>query len=99
LRREAREKLGALVARVMADGKVDDRERAELQAFYRQALLAVSDVREVLGKYLSALESEVLADGRITEEERARCRAVVTELKIPPDLLSPQIKSIIGLPG
>jgi uncharacterized membrane protein YebE (DUF533 family) len=98
-RSEARQKLGTLIERAMSDGKIDDSERAELQGLYRQAVLTVTDVREVLGRYLRALQDDVLADGRVTEEERTRCRAVVSELKIPHGLLTPQIKAIVGIPG
>src|SRR5262245_7325421 len=95
-REQAKEKLGALIERVMADGKIEPAEREEMQAFYRQALLTVGDVKDVLSRYLRAVQDEVLADGRITDEERARCRAVVTQLKIPPSLWSPEIRAIVG---
>jgi uncharacterized membrane protein YebE (DUF533 family) len=97
-RSEARQRLASLIERAMADGRIDESERAELQALYGQAILTVSDVRDVLGRYLRALQEEVLADGRVTEEERTRCRAVVSELRIPHALLSPQIKAIAGIP-
>ena len=93
---QAKEKLGALIERVMADGKIEPAEREEMQAFYRQALLTVSDVKDVLARYLRAVQDDVLADGRVTDEERARCRAVVTELKIPPSLWSQELRAIVG---
>src|SRR5947207_471810 len=86
-RTQAKGQLAALIERVMADGKIEPHEREEMQAFYRQALLTVSDVKEVLGRYLGAVQDEVLADGKVTDEERARCRAVVSELRLPPGLL------------
>jgi hypothetical protein len=95
-RAQAKEKLGALIERVMTDGKIEPAEREEMQAFYRQALLTVSDVKDVLARYLRAVQDEVLADGRVTDEERARCRAVVTELKIPPSLWSQELRTIVG---
>ena len=94
-RAEAKERLGALIERVMADGKIEPAEREEMQAFYRQELLTVGDVRDVMSRYLRAVQDEVLADGLVTDEERARCRAVVTELKIPPSLWSPEIRAIV----
>jgi len=95
-RAQAKDKLGALIERVMADGKIEPAEREEMQAFYRQALLTVSDVKDVLSRYLRAVQDEVLADGKVTDEERARCRAVVQQLKIPPSLWSPEIRAIVG---
>jgi hypothetical protein len=67
-----------------------------MQAFYRQALLTVGDVKEVLGRYLRAVQDDVLADGKVTDEERARCRAVVTELRLPPGLVPDSFKAIIA---
>jgi uncharacterized tellurite resistance protein B-like protein len=93
---QAKEKLGALIGRVMADGKIEPSEREELQTFYKQALLTVADVKDVLSRYLHAVQDEVLADGRVTDEERARCRAVVSELKIPPSLMPAALKAIVG---
>jgi uncharacterized tellurite resistance protein B-like protein len=95
-RTQAKEQLSALIQRVMADGKIEPDEREELQAVYRQALLTVSDMREVLGRYVRSVQDDVLADGHVTEEERKRCRAVVSELKIPPALLPEAFKAIIA---
>ena len=94
-RTQAKEQLSALIQRVMEDGKIEPGEREELQAVYRQALLTVNDVREVLGRYVKSVQDEVLADGKVTDEERKRCRAVVSELKIPPTLLPESFKAII----
>jgi uncharacterized tellurite resistance protein B-like protein len=94
-RTQAKEQLSALIQRVMEDGKIEPGEREELQAVYRQALLTVNDVREVLGRYVKSVQDEVLADGKVTDEERKRCRAVVSELKIPPTLLPESFMAII----
>ena len=95
-RTQAKEQLSALIQRVMEDGKIEPGEREELQAVYRQALLTVSDVKDVLGGYVRAVNDEVLADGKVTDEERRRCRAVVSELKIPPSLMPESFKAIIA---
>ena len=95
-RAQAKEMLAALIERVMADGKIDPEEREEMQAFFRQALLTVGDMRDVLSKYMRAVQDEVLADGHVTDEERARVRAVVTELKIPPALWPVEIRAIVS---
>jgi hypothetical protein len=88
--------LGALIERVMADGKIEPAEREEMQAFFRDALMTVGDVRDVMSRYLRAVQDEVLADGNVTDEERARCRAVVAELKIPPSLWPGEIRAIVS---
>ncbi|HXU01104.1 MAG TPA: hypothetical protein VN903_08935 [Polyangia bacterium] len=95
-RTQAKDQLSALIQRVMADDKIEPNEREELQAVYRQALLTVSDVKEVLARYVRSVQDEVLADGKVTEDERKRCRAVVSELKIPPSLLPDVFKAIIA---
>jgi hypothetical protein len=60
---QAKAKLAEVVRRVMADGKIDPSEREEMQSIYRQALLTVIDVKEVLTGYLGEVRDEVLADG------------------------------------
>lgn len=95
-RAQAKEMLRALIERVMADGRIEPAEREEMQAFFAEALLTVGDVRDVLSRYLRAVQDEVLADGHVTDEERARCRAVVTELKIPPALWPGEIRAIVA---
>ena len=95
-RTQAKTKLAGLIERVMADGKIDPSEREELQGVYRQALLTVSDIKDVLGTYVKAVQDEVLADGKVTDDERKRCRAVVNELKIPPALLPDSFKAIVA---
>jgi uncharacterized tellurite resistance protein B-like protein len=83
-RAQAKEKMAALIERVMADGKIEPEEREEMQSFFAQALMTLGDVRDVL------------ADGHVTDEERARCRAIVTELKIPPSLWPGEIRAIVS---
>ena len=95
-RTQAKDQFSALIERVMEDGKIEPGEREELQAVYRQALLTVADVKDVLSRYVRAVTDEVMADGKVTEEERKRCRAVVSELKIPPSLLPESFKAIIA---
>src|SRR5262249_34937247 len=95
-RAQAKTKLAELVQRVMADGKIDASEREELQSVYRQALLTVSDIKEVLTQYLAGVRPEELADGIVTQEERERCRAVVTALKIPPPLVPPDFQALLN---
>ena len=48
------------------------------------------------GSLLSeGLRDEVLADGKVTEEERAGCRAVLTELKLPRELVPPDFQALL----
>jgi hypothetical protein len=96
-RAAAKQKLAGLIERVLADGQIGQGEKDELVAVYRQAVLTVSDVREVLARYVRAVQAEVLADGRVTDEERKRCRNIVSELKIPVGLLPQAFRAIIGL--
>ena len=80
----------------MADGKIDDSERVEMQSIYREARLTVIDVKEVLTGYLGEVRDEVLADGKVTEEERARCRAVLAALKLPRELVPADFQALLG---
>ncbi len=95
-RTQAKAKLADIVKRVMADGTIDASEREEMQNVYRQALLTVIDVKEVLNGYLGLVRDEVLADGKVTDEERARCRAVLAALKLPRELVPPDFRALLG---
>src|SRR5262245_28276888 len=92
----AKAKLAEVVRRVMADGKIEPSEREEMQSVYREALLTVIDVKEVLTGYLGEVRDEVLADGKVTEEERARCRAVLVALKLPRELVPADFQALLG---
>ena len=92
---QAKAKLAEVVRRVMADGKIEASEREEMQSIYRQALLTVLDIKEVLTGYLGEVRDEVLADGTVTEEERARCRAVLAALKLPRELVPPAFQALL----
>jgi len=92
---QAKAKLADVVRRVMADGQIDASEREEMQSIYRQALLTVIDVKEVLTGYLGEVRAEVLADGKVTEEERARCRAVLAALKLPRELVPADFRALL----
>ena len=93
---QAKAKLADVVRRVMADGTIDAAEREEMQSIYRQALLTVIDIKEVLTGYLGEVRDEVLADGKVTEEERARCRAVLAALKLPRELVPADFQALLG---
>jgi len=92
---QAKAKLAEIVKRVMADGKIDASEREEMKSVYRQALLTVTDIKEVLTGYLGGVQKEVLADGKVTDEERARCRAVLAELKLPRELVPAEFQALL----
>ena len=92
---QAKVKLAEIVKRVMADGQIDAAEREEMQSVYRQALLTVVDVKEVLTAYLGEVRDEVLADGKVTDEERARCRAVLAALKLPRELVPADFQALL----
>jgi uncharacterized tellurite resistance protein B-like protein len=92
---QAKAKLAEIVKRVMADGKIDASEREEMKAVYRQALLTVTDIKEVLTSYLGGVREEVMADGKVTDEERARCRAVLAELKLPRELVPAEFQALL----
>lgn len=94
-RTAARAQFAALLPQVMADGRVDENERLRLKRFFDRRILTVRDVKEVLSQYLRSLQDEVLADGIVTEEEQQRCRAIVRELRIPRDLLTPELAAIV----
>src|SRR5262245_9016051 len=94
-RAQAKAKLAEIVRRVMADGKIEPAEREEMQSVYKQALLTVIDVKEVLTGYLGEVRDEVLADGKVTAEERERCRAVLAELKLPRELVPADFQALL----
>ena len=92
---QAKAKVADVVRRVMADGEIDAAEREEMQSIYRQALLTILDVKEVLTGYLGEVREEVLADGKVTEEERERCGAVLAALKLPRELVPPDFQALL----
>ena len=94
-RAQAKAKLAEVVKRVMADGKINPSEREEMKGVYRQGLLTVTDIKEVLTGYLGGVRDEVLADGKVTEEERARCRAALAELSFPRELVPPDFQALL----
>ena len=96
LRQEAKGKLGALINEVLQDGVIDEAERRSLQAFFTDALLEVSDVKDVYLTCISALQAEVMADGVVTPEEAVRCRRVVEQLRIPLRMLPPEMVAIVN---
>lgn len=94
-REAARAQLKVLVERVLQEGKVEDAERDALRRVFAQAVLTVSDVKQVFAEYLVRLKNEVLADGTVTEAERDRCKNIVAELKIPLRLLPPELLDVV----
>ncbi len=96
VKEQAKAKLSALINQVLQDGVIDDEERLALQAFFRDALLGVSDVKEVYLSCVGALQTEVLADGVVTQEEVERCKLVVDQLKIPLRMLPPEMVEIVA---
>jgi len=94
-RAAARAQLASLLPRVMEDGKVDEREKQELLAVFKQGVLSVTDVREIFAGFLKGLQHEVMEDGFVTDEEQEKCRAAVRELRIPREFLSPELRAII----
>src|SRR5687767_3312274 len=98
VREQARQRLATLIREALEDHTIDQRERDELQALYRSAVLTVNDVKGVLLAEMRSLQEEILADGRVTDAERERCRQVVTALRIPHGLLTQEIKVILRIP-
>lgn len=94
-RATARAHLADLLARIMEDGQVDEREKKELIDFLNQGLLSVPEVREVFSTYLKGLQDDVLADGLVTEDEQTRIQNAVKQLRIPHTFLSPELKAIV----
>jgi hypothetical protein len=94
-RTEARERLARLIRRVLADGQIDERERDEMQEFFKDALMGVSDVREVYIECSRELRDQVLSDGVVTREEADRCKRVVEQLRIPLRFLPPDMVDIV----
>ena len=95
LRDQAKKKLSALIATVLADGVIDPAERESLQGFFRDALLNVGDVKSVYLSCVGALQEEVLADGVVTAAETQRCKLVVEQLRIPLRMLPPEMVGIV----
>lgn len=80
----------------MADGVLDEVEKRQLKGILTSGVLTKDDVQGIFRDYLVSLHREMAADGLLTPAERERCRTIVTELRIPPAFLPPEIASIVG---
>jgi hypothetical protein len=93
---QAKSKLSALITKVLEDGVIDAGERESLQAFFKDALLSVSDVKSVYLSCVGSLQNQVLADGVVTDEETRQCKRVVEQLRIPLRMLPPEMVAIVS---
>src|SRR5689334_16479561 len=93
----SKDQLAELVDRIFADGIVEPAERDELRRLYRDGGLTIPQVREVFAAFVAKTWGEVIEDGVVTPEERAKLTTILRELKLPADILPPQMRQILGL--
>lgn len=87
--------LATLIERIFEDGVVDPAERQELQDFWRQRGLTVSQVRQVVDAFVARVWGEVIADGVITSDERVRLSAVREGLRLPDEVLPEPVRKAL----
>lgn len=92
----AQQDLAALIDRIFADGVVQPAEREELRRFWAQRGMTVSQVREVVERFVAQTWGEVMADGVVTGDETERLRAVVDGLHLPESVMPAPMQQILG---
>lgn len=91
------EKLRALIERIFEDGVVEEKERDELKRLYRDGGLTVPQVKEVFAAFVSDTWGEVMSDGVVTDDERNKVRTILTELKLPANMLPDDLRKSLGV--
>lgn len=78
------------------NGILEPHEQAELKQLYGLGKLTLDDVRSVFGAFLKDEWNKAMADGVLTEDERAKLEKIVTQLKLPSDLVPDDVKRALG---
>src|SRR5436190_20837030 len=89
--RSAQRALLSLVDKIFADGILSPSERNELHTLYETGGLSVREVREVFSTFIAKTWGEVMADGFVTPEERQKLLTIVVELRLPPEMVPPEV--------
>lgn len=82
--------------KVFDDGILEPHEQKELRELYSMGKLTLPDVREVFGKFLRDTWDDVMADGVLTDDERTKLENIVTQLKLPSDLVPDDVKKALA---
>ncbi len=91
------ERLRECLARVFADGVLDESERDELKAIYARGTMMVPVVKRIFTEFVTATYADVMADGVVTDDERAKLRAIVQGLKLPDACVPDEVrKALVG---
>src|SRR6478736_6022960 len=93
---EAEARLRTMLARVFADGVLDEHERKELQGLYIEGGLLRNRVKEIFVEHLRKTHAAVMADGVVTDDEKRHLRAVIEGLKFPADLVPEEVKRALA---
>lgn len=90
-RTKSQERLAHLLDEVFADGRLDPDERDELRRLFSSGGLTVSQAKAVFQDFVERTWGEVMADGVVTDDERQKMETIIRELKLPADVLPPQV--------
>ena len=93
---EAEARLRTMLARVFADGVLEDDERKELQGLYTEGGLLRNRVKEIFLELLRDTHASVIADGVVTDDDKRRLRGIIDGLKFPPDLVPEEVKRALA---
>ncbi len=89
--RSAQRCLLALIEKIFEDGILSPSERDDLYSLYREGGLSVREVREVFASFIAKTWGDVIEDGFVTAAERHKLLTIVVELRLPPEMVPPQV--------
>ncbi len=82
--------------KVFDDGVLEPDEQKQLRELYGMGKLTVIDVREVFGAFLRDTWESAMADGVLTTDERAKLANIVSQLKLPAELVPEDVKRALS---
>jgi hypothetical protein len=89
--RSAQRALLSLVEKIFADGILSPSERKELHSLYGASGLSVREVREVFSAFVAKTWGQVMEDSFVTAEERQKLLTIIVELRLPPEMVPPEV--------
>ena len=82
--------------KVFDDGILEPHEQTELRELYGMGKLTLPDVRHVFATFLQDSWDKAMEDGVLTADEKRKLENIVTQLKLPADLVPDDVKRALG---
>jgi len=81
--------------KVFDDGVLEPHEQKELRELYGMGKLTLPDVRHVFATFLQHTWDKAMEDGVLTDDEKTKLANIVTQLKLPDDLVPADVQRAI----